>query len=157
MSEAPERIWTYAGAFKMWRSDYPSHANNPVEYLRADHVAEMLKAEREKALREAAAICLKPRVLQAMCLARAFSTSSRRTRPMDKPRVKPLVWTQAGCAETPFGKYHVLMEDWSGQDDFWFVCFAGMPYGKCGEHGSEEAAKAAAQADYEARILAALE
>ena len=77
--------------------------------------------------------------------------------PMDKPRIKPLVWTQKGYAETPFGKYHVVMEDWSGQDDFWFVCFAGKPYGKCGEHGSEEAAKAAAQADYEARILAALE
>ena len=77
--------------------------------------------------------------------------------PTDKPRVKPLVWTQGGYAETPFGKYHVVMEDWSGQDDFWFVCFAGKPYGKCGEHGSEEAAKAAANADYEARILAALE
>jgi hypothetical protein len=77
--------------------------------------------------------------------------------PSDKPRVKPLVWTQKGYAETPFGKYHVVMEDWSGQDDFWFVCFAGKPYGKCGEHGSEEAAKAAAQADYESRILEALE
>lgn len=77
--------------------------------------------------------------------------------PMDKPRVKPLDWTKKGYAETPFGKYHVVMEDWSGQDDFWFVCFAGKPYGKCGEHGSEVAAKAAAQADYEARILAALE
>jgi hypothetical protein len=76
---------------------------------------------------------------------------------MDKPRIKPLVWTQKGYAETPFGKYLVVREDWSGQDDFWFVCFAGKPYGKCGEHGSEEAAKAAANADYEARILAALE
>jgi hypothetical protein len=76
---------------------------------------------------------------------------------MDKPRVKPLSWTSKGYAETPFGNYLVVREDWSGQDDFWFVCFAGKPYGKCGEHGSEEAAKAAAQADYEARILAALE
>ena len=56
MSEAPERIWTYAGAFKMWRSDYPSHANNPVEYLRADHVDAMLKAEREKAIPVAASL-----------------------------------------------------------------------------------------------------
>lgn len=77
--------------------------------------------------------------------------------PMDKPRVRPLDWTKKGYAETPFGKYHVVMEDWSGQDDFWFVCFAGKPYGKCGEHASEVAAKAAAQADYEARVLAALE
>jgi len=76
---------------------------------------------------------------------------------MDKPRVKPLVWTSKGYAETPFGNYLVVREDWSGKDDFWFVCFAGKPYAKCGEHGSEETAKAAAQADYEARILAALE
>lgn len=72
-------------------------------------------------------------------------------------RVSPLVWTAKGYAQTPFGKYLVVREDWSGQEDFWFVCFAGKPYGQCGEHSSEEAAKAAAQADYEARILAAIE
>ena len=84
MSEAPERIWTCSHLGEYGRY-YPEaveaegeHGGMAVEYLRADHVAEMLKAEREKALREAAAICLKPRVLQAMCLARAFSTSSRR-------------------------------------------------------------------------------
>jgi len=77
--------------------------------------------------------------------------------PMNKPRVSPLVWTAKGYAQTPFGKYLVVRGDWSGQEDFWFVCFAGKPYGQCGEHSSEEAAKAAAQADYEARILAALE
>ena len=73
------------------------------------------------------------------------------------PKVKPLVWTAKGYAQTPFGKYLVVREDWSGEEDFWFICFAGKPYGKCGEHGSEEAAKAAAQADYERRILDALE
>ena len=54
MTESPERIWAYAGAFRMWREKYPEHVKSPVEYLRADHVADMLKAEREKALREAA-------------------------------------------------------------------------------------------------------
>lgn len=72
-------------------------------------------------------------------------------------QVKPLVWTSKGYAQTPFGKYLVAREDWSGQEDFWFVCVAGKPYGKCGEHSSAKAAKAAAQADYEARILAAIE
>ena len=73
------------------------------------------------------------------------------------PKVKPLVWTAKGYAQTPFGKYLVVREDWSGEEDFWFICFAGKPYGKCGEHATLEAAKAAAQADYEARILAAIE
>ena len=75
---------------------------------------------------------------------------------MGRVRVKPLEWTAKGYAQTPFGKYLAVREDWSGEEDFWFICFAGKPYGKCGEHSTEEAAKAAAQADYEARILAAL-
>ena len=56
MTEAPERIWAYAGAFRMWREKYPEHVKSPAEYIRADHVADMLKAEREKALREAASL-----------------------------------------------------------------------------------------------------
>lgn len=54
MTEAPERIWAYAGAFRMWREKYPEHVKSPVEYLRADHVDALLKAERDNALREAA-------------------------------------------------------------------------------------------------------
>ena len=38
MSEAPERIWAYAGAFRMWREKYPEHAKSPVEYIRADRI-----------------------------------------------------------------------------------------------------------------------
>ena len=57
MSETPERIWAYAGAFRMWREKYPEHVKSPTEYIRADHVDAMLKEEREKALREAAVIC----------------------------------------------------------------------------------------------------
>ena len=53
MTEAPEKIWAYAGAFRMWRSDYPSHANNPVEYIRADVSDALVAAAREEALREA--------------------------------------------------------------------------------------------------------
>ena len=59
-----ERIWAweYAGAEGnegQWRSSKgacPSQAYVICEYLRADHVADMLKAEREKALREAASL-----------------------------------------------------------------------------------------------------
>lgn len=75
----------------------------------------------------------------------------------DVLRVKPLSWTAKGYAATPFGKYLVVKEDWSGEEDFWFVCFAGKPYGKCGEHSSEAAAMAAAEADYKARFLAMIE
>lgn len=75
----------------------------------------------------------------------------------DQIKIKPLTWTAKGYASTPFGKYLVVCEDWSCEEDFWFVCFAGKPYGPCGEHATEEAAKAAAQADYERRIREALE
>jgi hypothetical protein len=73
----------------------------------------------------------------------------------DAVRVKPLVW-KTGQALTSTGNYIVVQEDWD-QEPFWFVLRNGKPAGKLGEHSTEEAAKAAAQADYEARILAALE
>ena len=62
MSEAPERIYldgdVEAGDGMFPRCfENPKYASEPpVEYLRADHVADMLKAEREKALREAASL-----------------------------------------------------------------------------------------------------
>lgn len=56
MSEAPERIWAYAGAFKMWRAAFPEHAKSadPTEYIRKDVSDALVAAAREKALREAA-------------------------------------------------------------------------------------------------------
>ena len=36
MSEAPERIFTYAGSFRMWREHRPDYVKNCVEYVRAD-------------------------------------------------------------------------------------------------------------------------
>lgn len=63
MSEAPERIYldgdVEAGDGMFPRCfENPKYASEPpVEYLRSDHVADMLKAEREKALREAAEVC----------------------------------------------------------------------------------------------------
>lgn len=63
MSEAPERIYldgdVEAGDGMFPRCfENPKYASEPpVEYLRSDHVADMLKAEREKALHEAAEVC----------------------------------------------------------------------------------------------------
>lgn len=75
-------------------------------------------------------------------------------------KVKPLVWRMdpdrdddypRWLAETGLGKtYHVFKAWWGAQEKWGFV-------GLDGYHHSEAAAKAAAQADYEARILAALE
>lgn len=63
MSEAPERIWTCSHLGEYGRY-YPEaveaegeHGGTAVEYIRADHVDALLKAEREKALREAAEVC----------------------------------------------------------------------------------------------------
>jgi len=74
---------------------------------------------------------------------------------MDKPFVKPLEWDMAlpsvnpsyspNTAQTPFGSYY------ANAHAFWFE---GSEATKC---PSRQAAKAAAQADYEARILAAIE
>ena len=59
MSEAPERIWAFAPDIfdncSLWQ-DMPSPAGDTIEYIRADHVDALLKAEREKALREAASL-----------------------------------------------------------------------------------------------------
>lgn len=60
MSEAPERVYldgdVEAGDGMFPRCfENPKYASEPpVEYIRADRVTAMLKAEREKALREAA-------------------------------------------------------------------------------------------------------
>lgn len=73
-------------------------------------------------------------------------------------RVKPLVWEdwtltpiRASCAQTLLGRYKV-QERASGAG--WMLVF---PNGNLTNRESEQAAKAAAQADYEARILAALD
>ena len=62
MSEAPERIYL-DGDVEVGDGMFPRCFENPkyaseppVEYIRADHVDALLKAEREKALREAASL-----------------------------------------------------------------------------------------------------
>lgn len=69
--------------------------------------------------------------------------------------VKPLEWSGKGTATTPFGNY-VVAEAYNAEEPFWFLYFAGRPYGPGGEHKTEEVAMAAAQADYERRIREAL-
>ena len=68
--------------------------------------------------------------------------------------VKPLVWGAFGkeCvrAESPFGLYDVM---WGFGRELAYLTHCG----KMWKHPTIEAAKAVAQADYEARILAALE
>lgn len=67
--------------------------------------------------------------------------------------VKPLVWHEFGkeClrAESPFGLYDVM---WGFGVELAYLTHCG----KMWKHPTLEAAKAAAQADYEARILAAI-
>jgi len=66
--------------------------------------------------------------------------------------VKPLVW-RSGQALTSTGNYLVVCENWD-EEPFWFVLRNGKPDGKMGEHATEEAAKAAAQADFAAKSVA---
>lgn len=67
------------------------------------------------------------------------------------PKVRPLIW-DGNVASTPFGAYTVCEDD-----DDWSYTFHNYPYGDPDAgHITEEGAKAAAQADYEKRILSAL-
>jgi hypothetical protein len=68
--------------------------------------------------------------------------------------VKPLGWGRSG-AKTPFGNYIVTCED-HDSDTVWFVMFGGRVVSSLGAHSTEAEAKAAAQADYERRILSAI-
>ena len=79
---------------------------------------------------------------------------------MDKPRVKPLVWSgsESDCymqATTIIGQHCIGV-----MNDGWYAEFEAhserKPFSLGWYYKTAEAAKAAAQADYEARILAAL-
>jgi hypothetical protein len=52
MSDAPERIWAYAGVFKMWRDHKTDRDHVQTEYVRAD-LCEPMQDDRVKALVEA--------------------------------------------------------------------------------------------------------
>lgn len=67
--------------------------------------------------------------------------------------VKPLEWNK-GKANTPFGPYHCI-EETNDEEPFWFVMFNGRT-AQLGTFGDEASACAAAQSDYTARILSAL-
>lgn len=54
MSETPEQIWAWPEGMPIYCSGTNPTQRQAVEYIRADHVDALLKAEREKALREAA-------------------------------------------------------------------------------------------------------
>ena len=128
MSKYPDRIWAYAGAFKMWRDKFPEHAKStsPTEYIRKD-VSDALVAALE---------------------------------PMDKPRVKPLAWklddNRTAYAQRQYFADRYCIEHRLHGDDV-FDLWIGPDAVKATRHPTLETAKAAAQADYEARILAALE
>lgn len=75
-----------------------------------------------------------------------------------KPKVKPLVWGDAerngmtAQADCPSGRYYIADRGEYGW--LWFRPNTAPSGGRCKD---EQAAKAAAQADYEKRILGALE
>ena len=85
-----------------------------------------------------------------------------RTLPAVRPKVKPLVWYGKPAdfymfADTAFGLYEIGVE----HGDEWFSDFTDHKSGKLVRLSSWQdgsiAPQAAAQADYEARILSALE
>lgn len=70
-------------------------------------------------------------------------------------RVRELVWDDEGrSAETPFGQYVVYVQDWKKDPDW---SMASSANGYFGDFTSQDDAKDAAQADFTARIMGALE
>lgn len=70
-----------------------------------------------------------------------------------EPKVKPLAWGELDLASTPFGVYK-LHKGYKLLNGIYALQFHGFTVGQFKE---KEAAKAAAQADYERRIKEALE
>ena len=100
----------------------------------------------------------------AMCMAEAIGESTRRADLAPAaPKVKALVWQDfdgQGAKASGFYQANYLIALWRGKGKFEVsMSYPGYQTGFDGErwHDTIEAAKAAAQADYEARILAALE
>jgi hypothetical protein len=46
MTEAPEKIWAYAGSFKMWRDHKTDQPHEQTQYTRSD-IADTLRNERD--------------------------------------------------------------------------------------------------------------
>lgn len=69
-------------------------------------------------------------------------------------KVKALEWEDDIIAQTPFGAYTVA----DTVDDEWEWTYHRYPFGEPDEtkHPTKDAAKAAAQSDFERRILSAL-
>lgn len=83
--------------------------------------------------------------------------------PAVKHGIKPLVWEDFGdwgAKASAYYQANYLIQFWKGREQFEVaLSYPGYQTGFDGErwHPTLDAAKAAAQADYEARILAALE
>lgn len=74
------------------------------------------------------------------------------------PKVKPLNWREETGdfeARTPFGEYEVSLDDHEDVADCPYHVWAITHF--MGYYRTEDAAKEAAQSDYESRILEALE
>lgn len=57
MSDAPERIWAWPEGMPIYCSRTNPTQRQAVKYIRADNVDALLKAERKRALRDAAEVC----------------------------------------------------------------------------------------------------
>ncbi len=67
-------------------------------------------------------------------------------------KVKPLVWVDSGCGYIHADRYRLVFNGYG-----WHISESDAATGKLKQHKNHDAAKAAAQSDYEARILDALE
>lgn len=153
MSEAPERIWLDwpdANRGDVVYDEPPERETQPgqTEYVRADVSFARIAAEAKAHEKEIA-------VWAENCAALERQLAEAR-------KVKPLEWVDfdgLGAKASAFYQANYLIQKWSGEGRFEVsMSYPGYQTGYDGPrwHPTLEAAKAAAQVDYTARVLAAL-
>lgn len=167
MTGAPERIWAVTEpddiSADILGSVYAQQVpdgmvGDPIEYIRADLCPPLLGVEVFDKWYEAEYPALPKSCREYVVANRAFNAGSRTRADLAKPKVKPLVWGRAERngmteqADCPNGRYYI-----AERGEYGWLWFRPNYPTSMGRASTMDAAKAAAQVDYERRILEALE
>lgn len=171
--EADDRVWLIRKRGYFYRPNFAGYACCKAEagrYTKAEADAEvanepasvkaihqddvLARATPRPEASDASDIVEEPAVIAALRALRAADALSCLAGEGWRPKVKPLDWAHNGKtgADTPFGMYEVGTRH---REPSIFVLLLGG--GEVSEHNSPKEAKAAAQADFDHRILSALD
>ena len=118
-------------------------------------MSDLIRREDALALRDKLADIIGALPMSSIYSALSEYRNAIRARPAEQPEVKPLVWFEAELPSKGGGKFASEGYTIRRIEGLWLLDFAGTSK-SAWRFSTLEVAKAAAQADYEARILAAL-